>query len=360
MNLQHFLYRLSWVLLLCSISVAADEAKAPGQDFAGQLLHILTWSDYLDPELVAGFEADYRVKLKFTYFETDEHRDQMLNQQGTRGYDLAIMDSFKLPLYKKQGWIGTIDPELAPNLTHLDPRCHSDTGDTEDYAVPYFWGTLGIAYRGDLVTEPITRWMQLYQPQEELRGKIVMIDDSREVLGMAAIALGKSMISENIRDWEAAAQLVYRQRPYVYSYGYIAIGENSGLVSGELLAAQIYNGEALSLHEHNQNIVYVHPAEGSSYWVDAWVLFSNAPNRKLAHAFLNYLNEPANAAANAQSVYFATCNKAAEALLPEEFLQDPIIYPPPEVMQRLQRYKLLPPEIIRKVNTLYSQITKGP
>jgi hypothetical protein len=47
-------------------------------------------------------------------------------------------------------------------------------------------------------------------------------------------------------------------------------------------------------------------------------------------------------------------------LLPAEFLQDPIIYPPPEVMQRLQPYKLLPPDITRKINMLYSQITNGP
>jgi spermidine/putrescine transport system substrate-binding protein len=284
----------------------------------------------------------------------------MLTQQGDGGYDLVLIDAIRLPLYKKRGWISAIDRKLVPNLAHLDPRCNADSADLEEYGVPYFWGTLGIAYRGDLVQEPIHGWLQLYQPQEELRGKIVMIDDSREVMGMAAIALGKSMASEEIRDWEAAAQLVYRQKPYVYSYGYISIDQNSGLVSGELLAAQIYNGEALSLQEHNPNIVYVHPEEGSSYWVDYWVMFSGAPHRELAHAFLNFLNDPANAAANARVLYFATCNKAAEKLLPAEFLQDPIIYPPPEVMQRLQPYKLLPPDITRKINMLYSQITNGP
>ena len=354
----HLLHKFTLLFLLCAaFSIDADRLDA---DSNQRVLHILTWSDYLDPGLAAGFEQTYQAKLKFTYFETDEHRDQILTQQGIEGFDLALIDAIRLPLYQKRGWLSSIDPQLVPNLEYLDPRCLSDFSATKEYAVPYFWGTQGIVYRGDLVEQPIQSWMQLFKPQEQLRGKIVMIDDSREVMGMAAIALGKSMTSEDIRDWEAAAQLVYAQKPYVYSYGYIAIDEHSGLVSGDVLAAQIFNGEALNLQQHNKDIVYVHPVEGSSYWVDYWVLLKHAPHRKLAHRFLNYLNVPANAATNAKSVYFATCNKAAERLLPQDILQDPIIYPPPAVMKRLQPYKLLSPEITRKVNMLYSQITQGP
>jgi len=360
MNPMLLLCRLIPLLWCAAVLADANEAEAVARDTNPPILHLLTWSDYLDPELVSGFEQTSGAKLKFTYFETDEHRDQILTQQGSEGFDLALIDAIRLPLYIKRGWLSTLETRLVPNLAHLDPRCLADFSSAKDYAVPYFWGTQGIAYRGDLVQQPIEGWMQLYRPQEQLRGKIVMIDDSREVMGMAAIALGKSMASHDIRDWEAAAQLVYEQRPYVYSYGYIAIDETSGLVSGEILAAQIFNGEALNLKQFNPDIVYVHPVEGSSYWVDNWVLFKDSRQRELAHAFLNYLNEPAHAAANAQSVYFATCNKAAEALLPKTFLQDPVIYPPPEVMQRLQPYSLLPPDITRKVNMLYSQITQGP
>ena len=360
MNPLHFLLKLVSLLLLYAAIAHTDDPVTSEQDAKQRVLHILTWSDYLDPKLVAGFEQAYQAKLKFTYFETDEHRDQILTQQGNDGYDLALIDAIRLPLYLKRGWLSTIDPQLVPNLKHLDPRCLADSGNAKQYAVPYFWGTQGIAYRGDLVQQPILSWMQLFKPQEQLRGKIVMIDDSREVMGMAAIALGKSMASEDLRDWEAAAQLVYEQKPYVYSYGYIAIDEHSGLVTGDILAAQIFNGEALSLKEHNKDIVYVHPAEGSSYWVDYWVLFNTAPHQQLAQDFLNYLNEPANAAENAQSLYFATCNKTAEKSLPQDFLQDPIIYPPPAVMERLQPYTLLSPEVTRKVNMLYSQITQGP
>ena len=225
--------------------------------------------------------------------------------------------------------------------------------------IPYFWGTMGIAYRSDLVPNPVTRWMELYRPPVHLRGKMVMIADARELLGMAAKALGRSLNSEDGSAWEAAGQLALAQKPFVHSYGYVAIDENSGLVSGKILAAQIYNGEALVLQAHNKDITYVHPAEGSSYWVDYWTLFSQAPNPALAHVFLNYLNEPENAAANAQSIYFATCNKGAQSLLPMDFLEDPIIYPPPEVMKRLEPYEILSPRSSRKLNMLYSQIVKA-
>ena len=152
--------------------------------------------------------------------------------------------------------------------------------------------------------------------------------------------------------------LAQAQKPYVDSYGYVAIDEGSGLVSGEVLAAQVYNGDALALHKHNENIRYVHPEEGSSYWVDNWVLFAHAPQPELAYAFLNFINDPKNAAANAQSVSFATCNKGAKAFLPAEFLDDPVIYPPRDVIRRLEPYKILSPRTVRKLNSLFSQIIK--
>ncbi|MCG6860404.1 MAG: spermidine/putrescine ABC transporter substrate-binding protein [Chromatiaceae bacterium] len=360
MRLQQKILLIAVGLILCIGGVSAEKTRTDQPESGRRVLNLLTWSDYLDEDLVSRFEERFNAKLAFTFFETDARRNEMLARQGPGGFDLAIVDTSDIPVLKKKGWIAPFDPAQITNLGRLHPRCRSGREEVDDYGIPYFWGTQGIAYRSDLVDQPITRWMQLFRPAEQLRGKIVMIDDPWDLFGMALKALGKSMNSENSEDWDAAGRLVHTQKAYVGHYGYIAIDEGSGLVTGKVLAAQIYNGEALSLQEHNKDIVYAHPEEGSSYWVDHWVLFRQAPQPELAHAFLDFLNDPRNAAANAQTVYFATCNKSAEALLPREFLADPIIYPPPDVMRRLEPYRILSPRTTRKVNSLYTQIVTGP
>ncbi len=345
---------------ITSISAMAGQHRdAMQEDFSDQTLHVFTWSDYLDEGLVNDFEQQTQAKVKFSYFETDEHRDLLIAEQGLRGYDLILLDSSKALFYQKQGWLSRLERDRIPNLKHLDQRCYDQDEVLSEYIVPYFWGTMGIVYRSDLAKQPISSWMQLYRPAEELKGKIVMIRESWEVLGMANMALGQSMNSERTADWETAAQLAYQQRPYVKDYGYPSTDEDSTLLSGEVWAAQIYNGEALVLQEMNEDIVYVHPEEGSGFWIDDWAVSASSEYKALAHAFLNHLNAPQNAAKNAESVYYATCNKTAEGLLSEDFLSDPVIYPPKDVMQRLEPYKNLSPRITRKMNLLFSQIVQG-
>lgn len=344
--------RLSCITLL-TLSVGLAWG-APS--FEGQRLHILNWSDYLDVELIADFERAYGVELVQTYFETDEGRDRLLAETGVKGYDLVILDSDSLLPYRKRGWIQPFDRSRLPSLGRLLRRCVAASGDSAAYSVPYLWGTLGIVYRSDLVEAPLRRWIDLYRPEEGLRGKIVMIDDAREVLGMAARALGHSVSSEDPDVWEAAGRLAREQRAFVHSYGVLALSEASTIVSAEVAAAQAYNGDAVALRELDARIRYVHPEDGSTIWVDHWALFAQSPHPELAHAFLDYINRPDRAARNAQSVYFATCNASAEALLPSDFVEDPIIYPPREVMARLEPYGQLSARTWRQVNLEYARV----
>ena len=173
-----------------------------------------------------------------------------------------------------------------------------------------------------------------------------MIDDAREVLGSAALALGHSMSTDDPAVWDAAARLARDQRPFVHSNGIPDLDASSGLITGEVWAAQIYNGDALALHALNEHVRYVHPQEG--------------PHPELAHAFLAFIGQPRRAAGNAESVYFATCSQAAQTLLPSAILEDPVIYPPAEVMQRLEPYGRLGPRTLRQINLLYSTLKAHP
>jgi spermidine/putrescine transport system substrate-binding protein len=307
-------------------------------------LVVLNWGLYLDPELVEAFENEFNTKVNQVLYNSDEDRDARLVTTDGKGYDLILTSGISLDEYATRGWLAPLDRSKAPNFKHLSDRWKSAFNSTEKYGVPYFWGTLGIMYRADLVKQPITSWKQFFNPAEELQGRITLMDDSREIVSMALKSLGYSGNSEDPAAIEQVKALLKAQKPYVKSYTYVSIKEDSALVKGEVVAAMAYNGDALMVAEHNENIVYVLPEEGGNLWVDYFVIAAKAKNPDLAYEFLNFINDPVNAAQQAEYVYSATPNKAAEKFLSKEFLADQTIYPPVANLDKSEFHKELSPK----------------
>ena len=112
------------------------------------------------------------------------------------------------------------------------------------------------------------------------------------------------------------------------------------------------------LQELDENIKYVLPEEGGALWVDQIVVLKQSKNKTLAMQFINFINEPVNAAQLAEYVYTATTNSSAEKLLPLEFLQDPVIYPSSQTLVKSEMNKPLPASIIRQRNNIITQLPR--
>lgn len=333
--------------------VAASDTSLPAPP---RTLVLLNWSEYIDPELVEEFEQQFNAKVSEVYFESDDLRDDMMLETGAIGYDLVIVNGINVDSYRKRGWIAPLDEARLPNLKYVDRHWREAFEGAGGYAVPYFWGTLGIAYRQDLVEQAPSSWLDILQPPESLHGKIGMIENSRDLVGMALKALGHSANSSDPAAIKAAEQLLLAQKPYVKTYSYIALTEESALVNGDLVAAMVYSGDALMVQEYDENIQYVLPAEGGNIWVDYLAVVEHSKNKDLAWAFINFLNEPEHAAQLAEYVYYATPNTAAEKLLPQEFLADPVIYPSKEALARSEFHTPLPPRAVKKRNLAFARV----
>lgn len=337
----------SFLLLVPAVHLAAE---------ARHELVILNWSDYLDPELVAEFETAYNTKVTQVFFASDERRTELLLETGGKGYDLILTSGVDITTYVQQGWLSPLNKGQLPNLAYLSPRWRQAFPYAEQYAVPFFWGTTGIAYREDLVATPITSWKQIFEPDTELQGKIALFDSPGDVIAMALKSLGFSSNSEDEQALSRVRELLRAQKPHVHSSKYLSMDESSLLVKGEVIAAMAYNGDALMMAEHNNHIRYVIPEEGGEIWIDYFVIANHAANPDLAHTFLNFINEPGNAAQMATFVYYATPNLAAEKLLDEDFLNNPIIYPQQSNLQNSELYAPRSPRSQRLWHVMASEL----
>ena len=314
------------------------------------------WSEYIDPELILSFEKKYHAKVKQLFFTTDETKEEILLETKGEGFDVVLSSDIPISQYIKQGWLSRISETDIPNVKHIDDHWRNARPEISAYAIPYVWGTIGIVYRKDFVKKEVNSWLDLYLPQENLRGKIVMIEDSKETIGMALKALGYSINSEDKAHYDEVRELLYNQKPYVFDYSYVALNEESSLVTGKIGMAMVYNGDGLMLEQMHPKIAFSVPKEGTSLWIDYLVIMKNSKNKKLACQFINFLNEPKNAAQLAEYLMFATPNKAAKEFLSLEHLNNKRIYPDRETMKNSEVRKKLSPRIEKKIITMFTEI----
>ncbi|MEW6500718.1 MAG: polyamine ABC transporter substrate-binding protein [Thermodesulfobacteriota bacterium] len=351
---------LSRQLVLALVVLASLLAGAAAHAAGGRpTLVLLNWPDYMDPSLIKTFEAKYNARVREVFYETEANMDQLLAYTGGKKYDLLVASHTKVPSLVRRGWLAPVERDLVPNLRHLDTGKLPRDEDLVRYAVPHLWGTVGIAFRKDLVREKVTGWRQLMRPGEELRGGILMIEDVRDTVGAALKSLGYSLNSQNPAELAEAEKLLLAQRPYVKKYGYMPINRKSGLISGHYRMAMVYSGDALTLADLSPDVAYVTPEEGTALWLDSIMVLKDSRQRTLAFRFINFLHEPENAAKLAEFVSMATPNAAARKLLPPEHLANPNIYPPQEVLDKCEFYAPLPPAVLKRYNEIFSRVVRG-
>lgn len=297
-------------------------------------LTMISWANYLDPSIIADFEARENVEVVQIYAESDIMRNNTLAESDGRGFDVAFVDGTALAHYRRLDWILPLSTDDVPNLTHIDAKWHDPYPDSIDYSIPFAWGTTGIAYRSDLVPGPITSWKDLLQPHSELCGKIMMQGEFGDNLDYALHSLDHSAPA-SLEVYQQVERLLLEQRDCVGAYGYLELGDSSELLSGEIWAATIFNGDAVGLRTYSPHIEYVNPVEGSELWIDFIVGLQHSRNKDLVWKFLDFLCDPEIATRQALYGNYATTNKAAAQRLPASFIDNPLIYPSDDIIRAM-------------------------
>ncbi len=356
------------VLALCMALLAAcgGGTASPGNEYGGggattpaggtsaegvdrnrlsRELYFYNWSDYIDPDLLAQFEALYGVRVIVDTYDSNEDMIAKL-RAGNSGYDVVAPSDYAVAIMAAEKLAAPLDATLAPNLVHLDPDLLDqpfDPGNT--ISVPYFYGITGIAYNARSFPEGIDSWAALFDTSviAAYRGKFSMLDDERETPGAALRYLGHSLNETDPAVLQQVEALLIAQKPYLAAYNSADV--NRKLASEEYVIAHAWSGSALQARSGlegefsgNPDIRFVIPREGGMIWMDNLVIVADSPNSYTAHVFINFLLDPEVAARNAEWTGFLTPNQDALPLLSEELqaLYAEGFAPDDEVRQRLE------------------------
>lgn len=302
-----------------------------------KVVNLYTWADYFTPEVIDAFTKKTGIRVQVDTYDSNEALMGKL-RAGASGYDVILPSDYTVTILGKQGKLMKLDKAKLPNLVNLEEQFTNPSYDPGlVYSVPFMWGTTGIGYLNDKITEPVDSWNALINPNPAYVGRISLLKDPREVFGVAFKLQGKSINTTDEASLKQALDMMIAQKAAAKTL-YNSENYRDLLGKGELWMTHGWSSMiALVRYTLKQeNVRYIIPKEGGVIYMDTFAIPSTAPHKEAAYTFINYFLDGEASAMVSNLTCGSNPNKAARPFIRPELLNDPMLYPPPEVLSKLE------------------------
>lgn len=343
---------LVFAILISSFALVGCSEE---EDSGSLVLRVYNCQDYIDEGLddvgnkvstsvMEDWADDYyertgkRVEVVYDTFETNE---TMLNtlKTGKTTYDLCCPSEYAIQKMIREGMLEKYDYE-GDDYTYITnyndyaspyiKKVFTESGLSE-YAVPYMWGTLGLLYNPELVSEEdVDTWGALWNPKYKnlasakdsvrdtyVSGVMYLNHDSlmamREKYLNGLITASEynkfvSSVMNDTSDIDGVGRVLKEMKQNVFGFE-VDSGKND-IVTGKIAINVAWSGDAVysmdtAEEEEDVYLSYKVPLEGGNVWFDGWVMPKGA-NKELAQDFVNYLCHPSTAARNMEYIGYTS------------------------------------------------------
>ncbi|GEM86448.1 ABC transporter substrate-binding protein [Meiothermus granaticius] len=300
-------------------------------------LRLYTWTEYIEPAIISDFEKATGIKVRISYYESNEELLAKLQAGGDSQYDVIVPSDFIIPAMIQLRLLKPLDPAKIPNLKNLDPKFKSPPFDPgNQYTVGYLWGTVGLMYNTQVFKTPPQSWAVLFDPAQQ-KGRFTLMDSQREMLGIGLRYIGQSVNSTDTAALKKVIDLLLQAKNSKNSLGFQGgVSATKLLLGNQAVAAVVYNQDALRTAGGNPKYGFTIPKEGSTLFLDNMAIPARAPNPEAAHRFINFILDAKIGARLANYQNSATPNAAAKPLMKPELLKNPAVWPTEAQMKVLE------------------------
>jgi len=323
-----------------------------GSEVGGEL-HVYNWEDYFAPTTLQDFEAESGIRVFLDTFGDETELLSTIASDPSR-YDVFIGTDALVGQMKGLRLVARLNLDNIPNLANIDPRFLDLPGDPgNQYSVPFDWGTTGVLYNETCIEPEEESWAVLRDPR--VAGRVALDSDPTVVIGATLKSLGYSWFSSSEKEVAETTAVLREQVSTVRPMFLTATEARARMASGELCAAQAYNGDAAFAMAENEDLAFFVPKEGSDIWFDVMAIPRDAKNKAAAEIFLNYVLRPDVQAAINNYTGYPTPNRAAIELgyVDEESLANPVMYPDTDL---LEPWIVLDSEAVALRNKAWAQV----
>jgi len=258
-------------------------------------LYIFNWTYYTPDSVIAKFEKEYNCKVVYDSFDSNEAMFAKLKAGGSN-YDIVFPSADYVSIMISQKMLAPIDKSKLQNFKNIDPAVLARSKDYDPdnkYSVPYYMGAAGVAVNKSKVKKYDRNWSIF--ARADLKDKMTMLDDMREVMGDALASQGKSVNTKSEGEIAAAEKLVNDSwKPNLLKFDAEAYAKL--FATGEIWVAQGYAESIFAEYDAKKraDVDFFIPKEGGPLYIDSMVIMKASKSKDLALKFIDFIHRPEN------------------------------------------------------------------
>ena len=345
-------------VLLVTLIVTGRSVKSD------RVVNVCSWGEYIDENLITQFEEETGIRVNYQTAESNEALYSLIKMGGA-DFDVIVPSDYMIARLIEEDMLAELDYDNIPNFDLIDDTYKHLSYDPENkYTVPYTWGTLGIIYNTAMVSEPITSWSAMFDPQ--YAGQVLMINNSRDAIGAALLSLGYSLNTTDESQLEEAFSLIKQAKDNGVYQAFVMDEIFGKMEGGNAAISMYYAGDYLTMLENNEDLAFVIPEEGSNWFVDAMCVLKSSQHKDEAEEWINFIASTDANLANMDYIWYASPNTEALEEYPAYYQEvndeelDPELYeimaPSEETLARCELYENLPKATLRLYDSLWTRL----
>ena len=320
------------LVLFAGILLFAACSKGSKSSDAGTL-NVFIWTEYIPESVIKAFEAETGIKTNVSVYSSNE--DMLAKVKRGKGiYDIAVPSDYMVERMAREGLLAKVDKSKLENLKNLDPIYMNRSFDKgNEHSIPFMAGGATIIINKRKVKEDIKSFKQLFDPK--YAKSIVILDDYRVIIGAVAMSLGYKLDPENDEQLEKVAARLMELKPNIKLRD--SDSPKTAMLNAETSIGYIWNAEiAICIQENPSDFAVIYPDEGSYLFIDSFVILDGAKNQENALKFIDFILRPEISAQISAEFPYTNPNKAAIALLTDDYKKNMASNMPPQAVKKGQ------------------------
>ena len=298
-------------------------------------LSVFCWSEYIPQSVIDQFSKETGIQVSVENYASNEEMLAKLTAGGGE-YDIIQPSEYVVEALIAQKLLHPIDKTKIPNLSNIAPQFLKMSFDPDNsFSVPFMAGTVGIVVNTDLIKDDIKSFADVFKPENT--GKIVVLDDAREITAWALLSQGLPINDMNDANLEKVKPLLANWIPLVKVFD--SDSPKTALLNGDVSIGIVWGGEGAILLQSDPKFRWIIPAEGTHLFIDSLAIPKTAKNVNNAEAFMNFILRTDISKQISDAFPYTNPNLAARKILTEEQIKNKASFPSDEEITKMQVFR---------------------
>ena len=298
-------------------------------------LSVFCWSEYIPQSVIDQFSKETGIQVSVENYASNEEMLAKLMAGGGE-YDIIQPSEYVVEALIAQKLLHPIDKTKIPNLSNIAPQFLKMSFDPDNsFSVPFMAGTVGIVVNTELIKDDIKSFADVFKPENA--GKIVVLDDAREITAWALLSQGLPINDMSDTNLEKVKPLLANWIPLVKVFD--SDSPKTALLNGDVSIGIVWGGEGAILLQSDPKFRWIIPAEGTHLFIDSLAIPKTAKNVNNAEAFMNFILRTDISKQISDAFPYTNPNLAARKILTEEQIKNKASFPSDEEITKMQVFR---------------------